>query len=140
MYARNSSDSFCLEDITSIDFLLYLQVSGVDPFRNMDGTNNEPRSLGCKYVTNEMLLLRREQARSNDIFKEAADREYTIKGFYHTSTYLDGWKNVLAQQLAVIDGRRKVSSGESWEWDTKRWASLLDVSTELYLNVATTSR
>ena len=92
----------------------------------------------------ELMLVHREFDRSKEIFEIARRKGYSIKGFYHTSTWKHGWKDVILQQLYLVDGRRRVpklvKEGESrsvqFVWDERRWASLLRVSSELFLNVA----
>lgn len=96
--------------------------------------------------TVERILTRKELDRSREIFKVAKQQGYLIQGFYHTSIYKPLWKAVFAQQLYVADGRRKqVVGGRNmvngtgqvkYEWDSKRWASVLRVSKGLYMNVA----
>lgn len=91
----------------------------------------------------ELMLVHKEFERSKEIFEIARRKGYTIKGFYHASTWKHGWKDVVLQQLYLVDGRRKVPKFQEGQpkkvtfvWDEKRWASLLRVSSELYLNVA----
>ena len=92
----------------------------------------------------ELMLVQREFERSKEIFDIARRKGYAIKGFYHTSTWKHGWKDVILQQLNLLDGRRRVpkvvTEGDKrnvkFVWDDRRWASLLRVSTELFLNVA----
>jgi len=94
--------------------------------------------------TIERILTKKELERSKEIFSIAKSEGYVIKGFYHTSIYKKEWEKVFAQQLNVVDGRRKVPKDKhtkdvknvEYIWDTKRGVSLLKVSTELYLNVA----
>ena len=92
----------------------------------------------------ELMLVHREFERSKEIFDIARRKGYAIKGFYHTSTWKHGWKDVILQQLYLVDGRRRVpkivTEGDKrtikFVWDDRRWASLLRVSSELFLNVA----
>lgn len=92
----------------------------------------------------ELMLVHREFERSKEIFDIARRKGYAIKGFYHTSTWKHGWKDVILQQLYLVDGRRRVpkimTEGDkrtiNFVWDDRRWASLLRVSSELFLNVA----
>lgn len=92
----------------------------------------------------ELSLVHKEFERSREIFDIARRKGYLIKGFYHTSTWKSGWKDVILQQLYLVDGRRKVpklleeggTKKVKYVWDERRWASLLRVSTELFLNVA----
>lgn len=91
----------------------------------------------------EQLLVYAEKDRSEEVFKMAKRYGYEIQGFYHTSKWRSGWKDVITEQLALLDGKRKVpknflDKNTTYKWDDKRWTSLLKESTGLYMNVAGT--
>lgn len=91
----------------------------------------------------EQLLVYAEKDRSEEVFKMAKRYGYEIQGFYHTSKWRSGWKDVITEQLALLDGKRKVpenflNKNTTYKWDDKRWTSLLKESKGLYMNVAGT--
>eukprot|EP01039_Chlorochromonas_danica_P004340 gene4337-4761_t len=68
-----------------------------------------------------------------------------IQGFYHTSNVRQYWKDVLAEQLYLLDGRRPIPEknfprySKDIPWDnTRLYTSLLNISTGLYLNIVAT--
>eukprot|EP00667_Euglena_gracilis_P008735 EG_transcript_8856 len=75
--------------------------------------------------------------------RRAAARGVEIRGFYHTSTWRPHWREVIEEQLLLLDGRRPVTedfanrTSGAVPWDlTRRYASLLEASSGgLYLNV-----
>lgn len=84
------------------------------------------------------MLNQQEKELADAVFVTAARKGYDIKGFYHTSAYLPGWQNVIRQQLSLADGQRKLRQPTgTWSWERSQGASLLNHSTGLYLNVAT---
>jgi hypothetical protein len=101
----------------------------------------------------EVLLAQKEYGRNIHLFKRLKEEGYSIHGFYHTSTWQEYWKEVISEQLYLLDGRRKfphIKNADidafkgnqnldhaTYEWDTRgRYTSLLDITEELYLNVA----
>ena len=86
----------------------------------------EGLSVVHKNYTVELSIMYQELKRSQEIFDIARRKGYTIKGFYHTSTWKWGWKDVLLQQLYLLEGRRKIptkfnrtSKTASYEWDER---------------------
>lgn len=82
-------------------------------------------------------------------FKEATaqlkSEGYSLKGFYHTSTWRDQWKLIVQEQLRLMDGKRHqaasaydydTSRSSKIDWGAKNWASVLEASDELHLTVA----
>ena len=101
----------------------------------------------------EIALAEKELHRSSELFARLKREGYHIHGFYHTSTWQEYWKEVVSEQLYILDGRRKFPHEKNaeinhlngndnidysmYEWDTRgRYTSLLDNTDELYLNVA----
>jgi hypothetical protein len=92
----------------------------------------------------EQLLVYAEHDRAQDALAAAKKLGYEIHGFYHTSKWRDGWKDVITDQIKLLDGQRKVpvdinNPNTPYEWDSKRWTSLLGMSDGLYMNVAGTN-
>jgi hypothetical protein len=94
----------------------------------------------------EMVMMQKEFERANDMFATLKKRGYTIAGFYHTSTWREKWREVITDQLKILDGYRKiplestkgtpVNDITEYEWHNTKWTSLLNASSELYVNVA----
>eukprot|EP01038_Epipyxis_sp_PR26KG_P006834 gene6834-9356_t len=94
----------------------------------------------------ELLLVIKEFERSNEMFDFLKTKGVTIRGFYHTSSWRNHWKEVITEQLRLLDGDRKVPISISsdplfvgsaeYKWDTRSWTSLLNATEELYINVA----
>jgi hypothetical protein len=100
----------------------------------------------------EKMLLYREFELFKQVSAEAKAKGASIRGFYHTSTWQPKWATVILEQLRLLDGQRQVLSTEQtitdttkaspiYHWDTmQHWASLLDASDGLFLNVAGPSK
>lgn len=65
-----------------------------------------------------------------------------IQGFYHTSRWRKYWKEVISEQLYLLDGRRPIPEKNyprytnKIPWDMEnRYTSLLNISTGLFLNI-----
>lgn len=91
----------------------------------------------------ELIMLYRESEIFKHVVHVAKGKGYTIKGFYHASTWQPQWKDVIGEQLKLVDGRRRIPLNPNattiktaYEWDNRWWTSLLDASDSLYLNVA----
>lgn len=76
---------------------------------------------------------------------EMRQKKIKIKGFYHTSSWAPYWKDVLLEQLYMLDGKRTPrkwsnNPGNTTDMDIERMyqtkVSLLEESEQLYLNVA----
>eukprot|EP00667_Euglena_gracilis_P011889 EG_transcript_12171 len=84
----------------------------------------------------------------------ATRRRITLRVFYHTSTWKQHWRDVITEQLLLMDGRRPANffMGEhpfdqgadpcpnctthaGLRWLPTPWASVLDLADQLYLNV-----
>lgn len=95
----------------------------------------------------ERELAAKEVERMSHVLQALKTQGYEIRGFYHTSTWKDYWAEVITEQLYLLDGYRKfppksLKKNESdyihYRWDFERdYVSLLNISTGLYLNVAT---
>ena len=93
-------------------------------------------------------LRKLEKKRFTEIARYAKQKGYSIRGFYHTSTWRGFWKFVIGEHLMLMDGRRPVHGDgympyenpgafESYHHYTEpKWASLLEVVDKLYFNVA----
>jgi hypothetical protein len=103
----------------------------------------------------ELLLTQKEFESTNNLFRKLTAQGYTIKGYYHVSKFRDKWREVVTEQLYLLDGKRKlpgtaithhtlanlrledVSDPYTWSYDhQKRWTSLLQASVGLYMNIA----
>ena len=125
-------------------------VANVSPHHRDSG--NATNSQARKYFKNEFarnnphsvetMLLYREHEIFQQTAAEAKTQGYSIKGFYHTSTWQPKWATVITEQLKLLDGQRRIPKDvndplTTYAWESKiSWTSLLEVSTELYLNVA----
>eukprot|EP01031_Cornospumella_fuschlensis_P039386 gene39386-47944_t len=108
-----------------------------------------PRN-GAQFANNaapvdiERSILYREMQRSDqayNLLKSVHGYDH-IQGFYHTSKWRTFWKEVISEQLLLLDGRRPVpeKNVERYTnvipWDTEHYyTSLLNMSRGLYLNV-----
>lgn len=105
---------------------------------------------GANFATNaapveiERSILKREMQRSNqayNLLKSIHGYDH-IQGFYHTSKWRTFWKEVISEQLLLLDGRRPIPEKNverhtnviPWDMD-QYYTSLLNMSTGLYLNV-----
>jgi hypothetical protein len=121
------------------------------PTSSLQYRGNDSRHHIERAVHQELLLVKREAIRFN-IFLSVLKREgYTIKGFYHVSTFRNHWADVVREQLQLLDGRRKLPPKGTddtakdatmdpylWEYSyNHHFASLLKASQGgLYLNIA----
>lgn len=89
----------------------------------------------------ELDMLNKEMDKSSKVFLYLKCLGYSIAGFYHTSAYQSHWKEVLTEQLSLLDGKRKIpididSNNSFYAWDDKqRYTSLLNASDSLFLNI-----
>lgn len=133
--------------------------------------NNVPvvGNFSADYVKNhldivEQMLAKREMSRMDKLLQSLQKQNYEIQGFYHTSTWRGFWKDVVSEQLYLLDGRRKfpqkkmkvthnttergiweeeifIPDYASYEWDQSTnnnpqyYTSLLNISTGLYMNI-----
>ncbi|KAJ1432316.1 hypothetical protein B484DRAFT_447863 [Ochromonadaceae sp. CCMP2298] len=93
----------------------------------------------------EQLLVYAESERAKGVFALARRHGFEVQGFYHTSNIRRYWREIITEQLALLDGKRKVpadylQANTSYQWDSRRWTSLLHESDGLYLNVAGTEK
>jgi len=100
-----------------------------------DSANKSPRRL--------------EKQRWQEAVRSARRQGYKIKGFYHTSSWREYWKNIIEEQLFLMDGRRPLHGDHELvfndtspnaplpqlAWGDPHWASLLSVIDELMINV-----
>lgn len=75
-------------------------------------TTSKHYTLFERYYTNayqdlEYLLAAKEYERTIQTYKYLADHNYEVYGFYHTSAKHGNWKQVVTEQLYLLDGRRK---------------------------------
>lgn len=87
------------------------------------------------------MLLYREAELFEQTLADAKKQGYSIQGFYHTSTWQPRWSDVILEQLRLLDGQRYVpkspdAANTTYSMQPGAWASLLDASNNLYLNVA----
>lgn len=79
----------------------------------------------------ELSLALKELEIAHKSFEKVKQRGYAITGFYHTSIWRKKWKDVIKEQLLLLDGKRKFGL----HWDSKVWTSLLNASDSLRMNV-----
>lgn len=95
----------------------------------------------------EKRLALKELERVENIRTILEKNEVEIYGFYHTSTWRTHWAKVIEEQMQLLDGNRKfpsptVANGDitdyaGYIWDpAHKYASLLSLTKELYVNVA----
>lgn len=93
----------------------------------------------------ETSLRSAEMHRFREASKSAKELGFTLKGFYHTSTWRDQWRLIIEEQLLLMDGKRHQaasafdydnSKSSKISWGTKTWASLLEIAESLHLTVA----
>jgi hypothetical protein len=79
-----------------------------------------------------------ETNRFNRVIRDLVADGYSIKGFYHTSTWQEHWQGIIEEQLEIMDGRRARLSEKVHAPPTMapRWASLLDVVSSLHVGVS----
>jgi hypothetical protein len=94
---------------------------------------------------NKSNLISRELEQWKRAVKEMKQKDINLRGFYHTSSWAPYWKDVLLEQLIMMDGKRvprKWSSSPNnisdmdvqHMYQTK--VSLLEEVDQLYLNIA----
>lgn len=95
----------------------------------------------------EKRLAIKELERVENIRSILENNGIEIYGFYHTSTWRTHWSKIIEEQLYLLDGQRKfpdpaVKNGDvtdyaGYVWDNShRYASLLSLTKELFINVA----
>lgn len=95
----------------------------------------------------EKRLAIKELERVENIRSILENNGIEIYGFYHTSTWRTHWAKIIEEQLQLLDGHRKfpkpnVLNGDmtdyaGYVWDHfQRYASLLSLTKELFINVA----
>jgi hypothetical protein len=121
-----------------------------------------PRKQTADYQTlslleREQLLAKLERDRSQSLWRSLSRQGYELYGFYHMSVLHPHWKEVLAEQLRLLDGQRVFPSVNNTRWNSSRYslyeyvrestgtgtsparrrqyASLLSMSAGLFLNV-----
>ena len=57
-------------------------------------------------------LAKQEMGRWAEAMQEAKSQGYKVKGFYHTSTWQTWWRDVIEEQLLLMDGYRTVQ--DNW--------------------------
>jgi hypothetical protein len=97
----------------------------------------------------EKMLAMQEMEQNMKVLETMKHQGYSIYGFYHTSTLLEYWREVVSEQLYLLDGGRKfpyISTDKmrgnakldygTYEWDTNhKYTSLLNITEQLYMNV-----
>lgn len=107
---------------------------------NPQRTHREPIPNNTNVM--EVMMMRREMETFSKTLQILHARNYTIRGFYHTSAWQRYWKEVISEQLLLLDGKRKIpesmdASSTRFVWDFNHtWTSLLNASDILYMNVA----
>lgn len=114
--------------------------------QNLEGRHEKSRGSGSSLYDLEKSLASKESERIHQLVQALRTQEYEVKGFYHVSTWKDYWKHVISEQLQLLDGLRRFplknapgnqSSYGQYVWDLDhRYASLLNISNHLYMNVA----
>ena len=106
-----------------------------------------------KILDLEKMLAMQEMKQTTKALEEMKNQGYSIYGFYHSSTWQEYWREVVSEQLYLLDGWRKFPSTHTveidkmkgnvkldystYEWDTSRkYTSLLNITEQLYMNVA----
>lgn len=116
-------------------------------FHYDDATNHTlDLRMGRKQLEGGLRTLESHQFRG--ALLNARSRGYSIRGFYHTSTWRSEWKSVMSEQLNLLDGKREHLNGiydrengisDHIEWGKKMWSSLLQSSNGLHMTVASSS-
>lgn len=90
----------------------------------------------------EKMLAMQEMEQNMKVLETMKHQGYSIYGFYHTSTLLEYWREVVSEQLFLLDGWRKFPTDNAkldygtYEWDTNhKYTSLLNITEQLYMNV-----
>lgn len=96
----------------------------------------------------EYLMALKEYERSTGLYSSMiSSGEYEVYGVYHVSSRKQFWKEVIQEQLFLLDGRRKFPNNKlvdenvleyaGYEWDMEHvFSSLLAMSSGLYINAA----
>ena len=86
-----------------------------------------------------------ERRRFSEAILKAKAEGYIIGGFYHSSAWRAHWKLIIEEQLKILDGKRSVAGDDgidllnapaNIEWSESIWASLMQSSEFLYMNIA----
>lgn len=110
--------------------------------------------------------LMREQLLWTQAVHQMKEKGHKLKGFYHTSTWQPHWKDVVEEQLLIMDGKRQlnhfldiddlpkslayhssivpsprkeVTHKAGLLWGPKHFSSVLEAADELFFNVAGSS-
>lgn len=128
---------------------------------------NQPENVGSKNnlefrnSSSDRFFLSGELKRWGAATNEAKRQGISLAGFYHTSAWKEYWKEVIEEQLLLMDGRRPVNFGNPQSkyplssqsvtkafarnlhqksgpiyWTNRYWAGVLDYVNFLYMNVA----
>eukprot|EP01038_Epipyxis_sp_PR26KG_P012314 gene12314-16517_t len=86
----------------------------------------------------EIYLIEQEKINFANIANEIKFDGISIRGFYHVSNWRKFWKNVITEQMMIMDGKRKNPGSESvgFDWSDNDGVSLLNVVDELFVNQA----
>lgn len=109
----------------------------------------------------EKMLAQKEQNLMHSLNQLLNKKHYTIRGFYHVSTWRDKWRPIIQEQLMLLDGQRRfppainqssnIAGGSSksnqssvapintYQWQKQFYTSLLAASDQLHMNVAGTT-
>ena len=116
------------------------------PKRDYNGRRYEDIPLDEK----ERIMAEKEVERTAVLWRSLKLQGYELYGFFHTSTWQPFWREVLTEQLLLLDGRRSFPTKENlaknlthyvlYEQDNKKYyTSLLGMSDGMHLNVAVKS-
>jgi hypothetical protein len=113
------------------------------------GRGPRPNGLNGTLYDTERILAQKEFERLRTMIPALkTNQQYEIHGFYHTSTWRGYWSDIIKEQLMILDGYRKFPNPHNdkisndtdyagYRWDHfRRYASLLEISDRLFLNVA----
>lgn len=127
--------------------IIMTTVSANEHHNALKGAANEHKSRKTEsLLETEKKVAAKEAERFAQSTQILRAQGYEIQGFYHVSTWKDYWKQVISEQLYFLDGYRKFPANSAhnksdfseYQWNFQhRYASLLNISTQLYMNVAT---
>ena len=106
--------------------------SQLDDTPNLRSTNGREN-----YMETSLRFL--EKNRLREMKRFLSDKNIKVTGFYHTSKQNIYWESVISEQLRLMDGSRVKSYAGTLNnnnWDSKYWASVLEISDFLHLTVA----
>ncbi len=99
----------------------------------------------CESSSGDQNFLRKlEKVRFKEALREARSEGYSIRGFYHTSTWRNYWKDIIDEQLFLLEGSRAAHGDGEYDFVSKpnpkygppKWASLLSAVDKLHMVVA----